>query len=211
MSSQESSKQELLFNGPKVAQWRVALTHGAGAGMDTPFMNAFAEGISGDELRVARFEFPYMTEVRRTGLKRPPDRESVLRETWLTVVATLGSERLVIGGKSMGGRIASLVADEANVAGLVRLGYPFHPTGKPDKLRVEHLKTIRTPTLILQGTHDPFGSREQVEKYVLSSAVSVCWLEDGNHDFTPRTSSGRTTAENRREAIAAVVGFVKGL
>jgi predicted alpha/beta-hydrolase family hydrolase len=104
-----------------------------------------------------------MANFRRTGQKRPRDREPVLRETWLQIVAMLGHQRLVIGGKSMGGRIASLIADEAGVAGLVCLGYPFHPTGKPDRLRVEHLRTIQTPTLILQGTRDPFGSREEVE------------------------------------------------
>ena len=179
--------------------------------MDTPFTNTFAEGLAEAGFRAARFEFPYMAEVRRTGQKRPPDRESVLRVTWLSVVAMLGSERLVIGGKSMGGRIASLVADEAKVAGLVCLGYPFHPTAKPDQLRIEHLKAIRTPTLILQGTRDPFGSREEVEKYVLSSAVSLYWLEDGNHDFTPRRASGRTTAQNWREGIAAVKRFLEAL
>jgi predicted alpha/beta-hydrolase family hydrolase len=114
-----------------------------------------------------------MAERRRTGQKRPPDREPVLRATWLQVVNTLSRERLVIGGKSMGGRIASLVAGDAGVAGLVCLGYPFHPTGKPDQLRVEHLRTIKTPTLILQGTRDPFRSREEVEGYTLSSAVKT--------------------------------------
>ena len=106
--------------------------------------------------------------------------------------------------------MASLVADEAEVAGLVCLGYPFHPVGKPDQLRVAHLQTIQTPTLILQGTRDPFGSREEVEGYRLSPAVTVRWLDDGNHDFAPRKASGRTTEQNWQDAIAAVVGFVKG-
>jgi predicted alpha/beta-hydrolase family hydrolase len=146
---------DFIFNGPKDARWKIALAHGAGAGMDTPFMNAFAAGLAHAGLRVARFEFPYMASQRRTEAKRPPDREPVLRDAWLRAVATLGRENLVIGGKSMGGRIASLVADEAGVAGLVCLGYPFHPTGKPDQLRVAHLRSIQTPTLILQGTRDP--------------------------------------------------------
>jgi len=179
--------------------------------MDTAFMNAFAEGMASAGLRVARFEFPYMASFRRTGQKRPPDREPVLRKTWLQVVTMLGRERLVIGGKSMGGRIASLIADEGGVARLVCLGYPFHPTGKPDQLRVEHLRTIRTPTLILQGTRDPFGSREEVEGYTLSSAVTVHWLEDGDHDFKPRKASGRTAEQNWQEAIAAAVAFVERL
>ena len=115
-------------------------------------------GLAAAGWRVARFEFPYMAERRRSGQKRPPDREPVLRETWLRVITRLGREGLVIGGKSMGGRIASLLADEAKVAGLVCLGYPFHPTGKSDQLRVEHLRTIQTPTFIAQGTRDPFGT-----------------------------------------------------
>src|SRR5512134_3455799 len=114
-------------------------------------------GLAAHSVRVVRFEFPYMAERRRTGKRRPPDREPVLRQTWLEVIASVDTEPLVIGGKSMGGRIASLIADEAEVAGLICLGYPFHPTGKPDQLRVERLRTIHTPTLILQGERDPFG------------------------------------------------------
>src|SRR5436309_860369 len=152
-------KPEFLFDGSPSASRTIALAHGAGAAMDSPFMNAFAAGLASAGLRVARFEFPYMAEMRQTGKRRPPDREPVLRETWLQVVNLLGRAGLIIGGKSMGGRIASMIADEAGVAGLVCLGYPFHPTGKPDRLRVAHLKTLRTPTLILQGRRDPFSSR----------------------------------------------------
>jgi predicted alpha/beta-hydrolase family hydrolase len=111
------------------------------------------------------------------------------------------SEHLFIGGKSMGGRIASLVADEAKVTGLVCLGYPFHPTGKPNQLRVEHLRSIRTPTLVVQGERDPFGTRQEVSDYKLASRVRVHWLTDANHSFKPRKSSGRTLEENLEEAI----------
>ena len=121
------AEPELLLNGPKASSTSIALAHGAGAGMATPFMNYFATGLADGGFRVVRFEFPYMASRSKTGKKRPPDREPVLRETWLKVVEMLGHKRLVIGGKSMGGRIASLVADEAQVAGLVCLGYPFHP------------------------------------------------------------------------------------
>jgi predicted alpha/beta-hydrolase family hydrolase len=96
--------------------------------MDTPFMNFFATGLADRGIRVVRFEFPYMASKRITGKSKPPDREPVLRETWLAVIEKLGHEGLVIGGKSMGGRIASLVADEAGVAGLVCLGY--FPSGR---------------------------------------------------------------------------------
>src|ERR1700683_2872759 len=112
-----------------------------------------------------------------------------------------GTKKLVIGGKSMGGRIASLVADDAGVDGLVCLGFPFHPVGKPDKLRVEHLGKIKTPTLIVQGERDPFGSREEVAGYKLSAAVRIEWLVDGDHSFKPRKSSGRTEERNWETAL----------
>jgi uncharacterized protein len=200
----------LLFDGPKKAAWTIALAHGAGAPMDSPFMNAIALALAHRDFRVARFEFPYMA-ARRSGAKRPPDRESVLRETWLKVVETLGSDHLVIGGKSMGGRIASLVADEAKVAALVCLGYPFHPVGKPDQLRVKHLQTIKTPTLILQGERDSFGGREQVAGYGLASTVRVRWISDGDHSFKPRKKSGLTESQNWETAIAEIDTFVRAL
>ncbi len=94
-------------------------------------MEFFAQRLAEGGLCVVRFEFPYMAQRRRGGSKRPPDREDVLRQTWLEVIGQFRETRLVIGGKSMGGRIASMIADEAEVAGLVCLGYPFHPVGKP--------------------------------------------------------------------------------
>ena len=202
---------DLLFDGPSKAKWSIALAHGAGAGMDTPFMNAFASGLAAGGFRVARFEFPYMVSQRATGKKKPPDREPVLRATWLRVVEMLRPKNLVIGGKSMGGRIASLIADEAEVAGLVCLGYPFHPIGKPDRLRVEHLQAITTPTLIVQGTRDPFGNQEEVSRYRLAPTIKIHWLSDGDHNFTPRKASGRTEPQNWDEAIARIETFVQSL
>jgi len=202
---------ELIFDGPEDAAKVMVLAHGAGTGMDTPFMNTFATGLAHHGIRVARFEFPYMAAYRHSGKKRPPDREPILRETWLKVVQTLTANRLVIGGKSMGGRIASMIADEAGAAGLVCLGYPFHPVGKPDRLRVEHLQSIKTPALILQGTRDPFGSPDEVSEYTLTPAVRISWLEDGDHDFRPRRTSGRTEQQNLEEAIAWAVAFIQEL
>src|SRR5262245_52401745 len=202
---------ELLFDGPARASWTIALAHGAGAGMETRFMNAFAAGLATHGFRAARFEFPYMAHFRKTRKRTPPDGEPVLRETWLKVVNQLASERLVIGGKSMGGRIASMVADEARVAGLVCLGYPFHPVGKPERLRTAHLQDMATPALILQGTRDPFGNRDEVAGYRLAASIKIHWLEDGNHDFTPRKSSGRSEEQNWAEAMGALAEFVNGL
>jgi predicted alpha/beta-hydrolase family hydrolase len=203
-----TSAPSLLIDGPKRAERTIILAHGAGAGMDTDFMNAFAQGLGNRGLRVVRFEFPYMAAKRETGKGRPPDREPVLRETWHRIIDSAKSDHLFIGGKSMGGRIASLVADEAEVAGLVCLGYPFHPTGKPEQLRVEHLKAIRTPTLIVQGERDPFGSRDEVSGYKLSKRVLIHWLTDGDHSLKPRKSSGRTMHENWGEGIDATASFI---
>jgi predicted alpha/beta-hydrolase family hydrolase len=203
-----ASTPNLLTNGPKRAKSTIILAHGAGAAMDTDFMNAFADGLSKLGLRVVRFEFPYMAAKRETGKSRPPDREPVLRESWHQVIEAVKSKNLFIGGKSMGGRIASLVADEAEVTGLVCLGYPFHPTGKPEQLRVEHLKSIRTPTLIIQGERDAFGNRDEVARYKLSKKVRIHWLTDGDHSFKPRKSSGRTLEENWEEGIETVASFI---
>ncbi|QDU41067.1 Alpha/beta hydrolase family protein [Maioricimonas rarisocia] len=202
---------ELLIDGPADADWTIALAHGAGAGMESDFMAFFAEHLAKAGLRVVRFEFPYMQQRRTSGKKSPPNREPVLRETWLAVIEELGADKLVIGGKSMGGRIASLVADEAGVAGLVCLGYPFHPVGKPDRLRVEHLRELSTPTLILQGERDTFGNREEVPGYSLPGEIRIEWLPDGDHSFKPRKKSGHTLEQNWTSAIESIVQFVTGL
>ena len=134
-------------------------------------------------IRVVRFEFPYMA-ARRTGGKRgAPDRQPVLLQTWRDVVAELGGPNLVIGGKSMGGRMATMVADELRVRGVVVLGYPFHPPGQPEKLRTAHLETLRTPALIVQGTRDPFGTAEEVPAYQISPTIRIEWLP-GQHSLT---------------------------
>ncbi len=204
---------EMMFDGPADGPTLV-LAHGAGAPMDSPFLNAMAAGLAAGGLRVARFEFPYMRR-RRSGERRPPDREPVLREAWLAAIAALGGgaggSRLVIGGKSLGGRIASLVADEAGARGLVCLGYPFHPPDKPDRLRTAHLRDLRTPALILQGTRDPFGTPAEVAGYDLSAAIRVVWLEDGDHSFKPRVSSGRTERQHLETAVGEVAAFVGSL
>jgi hypothetical protein len=200
---------DFLLDGPKNAKLIVALAHGAGGPMDSPFMNEVAAGIAAGGYRVARFEFPYMRS-RRSGQKSgAPDREPVLRQTWLEAIRALGPERLVVGGKSLGGRIASLVADEAGVRGLICFGYPFHPPGKPERLRTAHLAGLATPALVLQGTRDPFGAPEDVAGYRLSRAIRVVWVPDGDHSFKPRAKSGRTEAENRAFAVAEARVFLR--
>ena len=201
----------LLVDGPADAASTIVLAHGAGAPMDSPFMNRIARGLAERGLRVARFEFPYMA-ARREGRRRPPDPPKTLLDAWRAVVAELGGgARLVIGGKSLGGRIASMVADEVGARGLVCLGYPFHPPGQGEKLRVAHLEALRTPTLILQGTRDTLGDRAEVSGYALSPAIRVVWLEDGDHSFKPRAKSGRTEAQSLAEAVDEIARFVRAL
>jgi uncharacterized protein len=205
---ESGGKPNLLIDGPNQAARTLILAHGAGEGMDSEFMTAIAQGLSKYSVRVVRFEFPYMAGFRETGKRRPPDREPVLRQTWLHVIEAVKPKSLFFGGKSMGGRIASLIADEANVAGLVCLGYPFHPTGKPEQLRIEHLKAIKTPTLVIQGERDPFGNRQEVAEFKLSKQVQIHWLPDGDHSFKPRKMSGRTVQQNWAEAVETVANFI---
>lgn len=204
---------DLRYDGPEAdARATLVLAHGAGAPMDSPFMERMAQRLGARGFRVVRFEFPYMRERRETGRRRPPDREPVLRQAWRVVVEELGGGAgLVLGGKSMGGRMASLVADELGARGLVCLGYPFHPPGQPTKLRVAHLEDLRTPALIVQGTRDPFGTREEVAGYRLSDRIRLIWSEDGDHSFKPRAASGRTEEQSLAEAEVAVAEFLEAL
>ncbi len=210
------SLPEFLVDGPEAAETTVLLAHGAGAAMDSAAMTAMARALAAAGLRVARFEFGYMA-ARRSGGRRPPPRaESVMPEYVAAVEALAAPGRLVIGGKSMGGRVASMVADglhaEGRVAGLLCLGYPFHPPGRPEKLRVGHLERLAVPTLICQGTRDPFGTREEVAGYALSPAIEVLWLEDGDHDLRPRKAvSGLTAADHLRTVAARVAAWAGGL
>ena len=205
-------QQEFLVEGPEDARHVVVLAHGAGAPMDSPFMNRVSAGLASRGIRVARFEFAYMAKRRTEGKRGAPDREPALRARWKEVIERFGGgPRVVVGGKSLGGRIASMIADEVGARGLVCLGYPFHPPGDPSRLRTAHLADLRTPALIVQGTRDPFGTREDVAGYTLSGAIRIAWLEAGDHSFKPPARSGRTEAQNVEEAIAAVAGFVRDL
>ncbi|PJE30648.1 Alpha/beta hydrolase family protein [Pseudooceanicola marinus] len=187
------------------------LAHGAGASMDTPWMTALTAVLAGHGLRVARFEFAYMAGRRTGGSKRPPPRVDLLREEYRAAIAGLSHDGpLFIGGKSMGGRVASLIADEVGVAGVVCLGYPFHPQGQPEKLRTEHLADLATPTLICQGTRDPFGTAQEVAGYDLSDAIDLHWLDDGDHDLKPRKrETGRTLDDHLAETAQVVADWIK--
>jgi predicted alpha/beta-hydrolase family hydrolase len=212
--SESPTTPPLLINGPKKADLTLVLAHGAGAAMDSKFMNVIAEGVASSRARtrVARFEFPYMQKSRDTGRRSAPDRAPILLQSWRDVIPQLGTaDTLVIGGKSMGGRMASMIADEMQVRGLVCLGYPFHAPGKPEMPRIAHLQKLRTRALILQGTRDSFGGPEEVAGYKLSRTIRVEWIEDGDHSFKPRARSGRTEKQNLDFAIAQIVEFLDSL
>ena len=207
----EKTMINLLNTGPRDGV-TLLLAHGAGTGMDSAFMEQVAGDLAELGIGVARFEFPYMQIVRQTGRRRPPDRMPRLVDSFKEVVGALGGpERLVIGGKSMGGRVASLVATELDVMGVVCLGYPFHPPGKPDVLRTEHLPKIRCPALVLQGERDPFGRRDEVAQYALPASLRVSWMADGDHDLKPRVRSGLEHAGQLRVAAMEIRDFIGGL
>ena len=204
----------LLRDGPDDAVASVVLAHGAGAPMDSRFMNEFAGALAGHGLRVIRFEFAYMASRRSGEGRKPPPRAEKVMAEYRDLVESLGEGRpLFVGGKSMGGRVASMVADELfaakKIAGLVCLGYPFHPPGQPEKLRTAHFGGLKTPALICQGTRDPFGTREDVETYRLSKKIRVHWLESGDHDFRPAKGASVTAKQNLGSAADAVAGWVR--
>ena len=211
------STPNFLFDDPSAsASGTILLAHGAGAPMDSASMNAAAQALAKAGFRVARFEFGYMA-ARRSGTRKPPPRAETLQGEYLAAIAALDtSGPLIIGGKSMGGRVASMVADrmhsEGKIAGLLCLGYPFHPPEKPEQLRTAHLADLKTPTLIVQGTRDPFGTSDEVAGYKLSKAIELLWLEDGDHDLRPRKSvSGFSAADHLATMAARVAKWSKTL
>lgn len=209
---------QFLFDGPDDARVTLLLAHGAGAPMDSPAMTAMATVLAAAGLRVARFEFAYMAARRVDGARKPPPKAERVLSEYVEAVDDLGPTNgpLIIGGKSMGGRVASMVADQlfdaGRIAGLLCLGYPFHPPAKPEQLRTAHLLDLRCPTLICQGTRDPFGTRDDVANYPLSKAIDLLWLEDGDHDLKPRKSvSGFTASQHLQTVAAAVVKWTSGI
>ena len=197
---------ELLFDGPAGGP-PIALAHGAGVGPQHIAMVTLTRELASHGLRVVRFAFPYMAAGRKA-----PDREPVLIDTWRAVIAALGDPSgLAIAGRSMGGRIASMVADDCGVRALVCFAYPFHPPGKPERLRTAHLDDLRTPALIVQGERDPFGNRDEVPGFGLPERIRIAWIADGDHGYMPRKRSGVTIEENIAAAATAAATFLSQL
>ena len=188
------------------------LAHGSGAGMDSPFLEHLAVELARREIRTLRFDFPYMARARAEGKRRPPSPAPVLLTHWRQLVArwrAAESGPLWLAGKSMGGRMASLLADELGAAGLICLGYPFHPAGKPERLRTEHLATLATPTLIVQGERDALGNREEVAGYTLAPSIEVQWIATADHDLKPLKRSGLSQTEVLADTAAHIAAFVR--
>lgn len=206
---------DFIFDGPEDARVTILLAHGAGAPMDSASMNATTKALAAGGFRVARFEFGYMAGRRTEAGKKPPPKAETVMPEYVAAVDDLGPTNgpLIIGGKSMGGRVASMIADAefeaGRIAGLLCLGYPFHPPGRPTQLRTKHLIGLKTPALICQGTRDEFGVPDEVASYGLSPQIEVKWLEDGDHDLKPRKSiSGFSTADHLKTVADTVAGWV---
>lgn len=210
---------EFLLTGPDQAAATLLLGHGAGAGMDSPFLTLISDLLADRGIAVARFEFAYMAARRGGGKRRPPPKADMLDGEMIAAARELAERgikgTLAIGGKSMGGRVASHVCGalhgEGLIAGLVCLGYPFHPPKTPERLRIAHLAGLTAPALFVQGERDPFGSRAEVEALDLPRSITLHWAIDGDHDLGPRGGSGTTRRGNMEAAADAVAGFLKAL
>ncbi|MCC5516167.1 alpha/beta fold hydrolase [Vibrio splendidus] len=183
--------------------------HGAGAGMDHEFMQSVAKGLAFKGIRVIRFNFPYMIKRAEDGKRRPPDRAPKLLEAYQDIIEQCDADKLVIGGKSMGGRMASHLSEVDKVAAMACLGFPFHPPGKPEKYKGEHLAELQKPCLILQGERDTFGKREEFADFDLSDSIRVEFIPDGDHSFKPRKSSGYTEQQNIALTVEKLSAFIK--
>jgi predicted alpha/beta-hydrolase family hydrolase len=188
----------------------IVVAHGAGAGMDHPFMDGFARACVDEGLAAMRFNFPYVEAGRRA-----PDTEAVLRQTWSAAFAQAsaqGGGPVWASGKSLGGRIASMCVADGEIAavGLAFLGYPLHPPGKPERIRDEHLGRIRVPMLFLQGTADPFARRELLAAVVerLGDRVTLVPIEGGGHSFEVR-GKRRDPREVGASLAPIVASFVR--
>jgi uncharacterized protein len=194
---------------------RFLCAHGAGAGIETPFLTTMAALLAQRGIATYRFAFAYMTAQQQGGARRPPRAESLVGEYRAAAAAMPAGVPLLIGGKSMGGRVASLIADDlfarGCIAGLVCLGYPFHPPKRPDQLRTQHLLNLACPALFVQGERDPFGTRAEVDALSLSAAIRVVWARDGDHDLAARRGRGSTAMDNLSAAAAAVAAFACAL
>lgn len=193
------------------------LAHGAGAPADSPFMESLAAALAVAGVASVRFDFAYMERRRADGRKRPPDRQEILLSRFRAVVRQIREERggrVFVGGKSMGGRMATYLAAEPDMSGLlagcVCFGYPFHPPGRPEQWRIHQFDRFHCPVLIVQGTRDPFGKREEVIECpaLVGPNARIHWLEGGNHDLVPLARQPETHESLIAQAATAAAAFI---
>ncbi len=193
--------------------------HGAGAGMDSDFIVQLSTLLKNKGLEVKTFEFPYMRKIRAEGKRRPPDRMPKLLVAFEQAIQSIATNKQIfIGGKSMGGRVASILAAEKGaklvdqstpINGVICLGFPFHPPKNPDKYRGEHLSEIAIDTLIVQGERDAFGTQSEVAEFNFSDRVQLEFLSDGDHSFKPRVRSGVTFVQNLIKCSELIIEFIE--
>ncbi len=206
----ERNGEYLVFGGEK--RLTLILAHGAGAPMGSSFMVFMANKISEAGFRVVLFNFDYMKRAVLEKRRFPPERPEKLLAKWQQVISDFQDGPLVLGGKSMGGRMASmLLAENSDLAkGLVCLGYPFHPPGRPAVLRVAHLDRVNCPTLICQGERDALGNKGEIEGMTFPENFEFFWLPDGDHSLKPRVKSGLTEVQNLTGAAEKIINFLSG-
>lgn len=189
---------------------RLLLLHGAGAPMDSEWMTTATQVFNTAGLEVVRWEFNYMHQRRIDGKKRPPTKApQLLLELGETIqsLATWDSLPLIVAGKSMGGRMATMLAAEQPglpITQLVALGYPFHPTGKPERLRIEHFPRLHCPLHIVQGSNDTMGNKALVSKLPIPQTIKLTWVEGGNHDLRPKGLKAAEVMSNLSATLAPV-------
>ena len=200
---------DLLIEGDPLIG-RVILAHGAGVGMESDFMTIVSRYLSEHGLQVIRFEFPYMQQSRLDGKRRPPNRADKLLAAFREIIQQCTDNvPIYLAGKSMGGRIATMVLESSKAHGCFVFGYPFHLTGKLLTTRTEHFRELTKPVFIFQGERDPMGCKDEVEEYSLPSTVQIRWLPDGNHDLKPRRVSGFTQQQHIYSALDEMLILIK--
>ena len=208
-----------IYAGPKRgAERAVLLAHGAGSDMRAATLARVADALAGARVPSLRFNYPY-----RDAGRKSPDRAAVLEAATREAAAELARQtklppqRLVLGGRSMGGRYCSLIVgaddDRVPALGLLLLGYPLHAAGKPDQPRVEHFPRLRVPCVFVSGTRDSLASQDALTDAVkaIKGPVAMHWLESADHGYRPKKSSGRTVEDVAAEVAEASADWVRAL
>lgn len=202
--------QRVHVTSPKA---RMVLAHGAGAGMEHDVMQQLAAQLASHGIEVVLFNFPYMQTMKAQGKRRPPSKADALLSHFSALLEHVANELpalpTFIGGKSMGGRMATMLGNEVACKGVVAFGYPFHPPGKPEKTRTAHLPDLTVPLCIIQGERDTFGNQDEVTDYALGNHVQCHFLADGDHSFKPRKASGYTQQQHIEHAASLCTAFIE--